>query len=138
VAITVVMVSILIPTLAWAQYSSPEPCRAASCSETRTFATHVLLAPGRPSCSGLALLSVTLTWAAPADSAYALSYELGESATSGSGYSYTNVGTGTSTSFGISSGNHYYVVRSVNQLWRGALSPEREVVGVLVLAASCP
>lgn len=132
--ITVVVVvfgSIAMPSLAWARY------RSAS-TETNTFATHVLLAPGRPSCSGLGVLSVTLSWSAPSDAAYVLSYELGKSGSSGGPYTYTNVGSGTSTTQGISSGDTYFVVRTVNQGWRGAISQERRVNGVLFLLASCP
>jgi len=130
-ATVVVVASLAMPAVAWARYR-------ASGFETNTFATHVLLAPGRPACSGLAILSVTLSWTAPTDTAYVSSYELGESATSGGTYSYTNVGLVTSKTMSISSGNHFYVVRTVNHAWRGSLSPEREVDGLLTLAATCP
>lgn len=130
-AALVVTASLVTPTLAWAKY------RGAGV-ETNTFATHVLLAPGRPSCSGLGVLSVTLSWSAPSDSAYALSYELGESGSSGGSYSYSNVGNVTSVSIGVSNGSHFYVVRTVNHNWRGIPSVERQVNGVLFLAANCP
>ncbi len=130
-ATAVVLASIVMPA-AWARYRT-------NGSETNTFDTHVLLAPGQPTCSGLGVLSVTLSWTAPTDSAYVTSYELGDSATSGSGYSYTNVGLVTSkTLLSISSGNHFYVVRTVNHSWRGSLSPERKVVGIVSLLATCP
>jgi hypothetical protein len=129
--VVVVMGSIAMPSLAWARYR-------ATGSETNTFGTHVLLAPGRPSCSGLGVLSVTLSWTAPSDSAFVLSYELGKSGSAGGPYSYNNVGTGTSTTQSISSGDWYFVVRTVNQTWRGTVSTERQVKGVLGLLATCP
>lgn len=130
VTVVVVLTAMVAPVWAWARST-------ASGTETNTFATHVFLAPGRPSCSGVGVLSVTLSWTAPSDSARVLSYEVGASTTSGGPYTYTNVGTGTSTTMSISSGNNYYVVRSVNHLWRGANSAERLVTGVLFLAATC-
>lgn len=130
-AAAVVVASIAMPSLAWARYRSTG-------SETNTFATHVLLAPGGPTCSGLGILSVTLSWTAPRDVAFVMSYELGKSTTSGGPYTYTNVGTGTSTSPAISVGNQYFVVRTVNNAWRGTASPERRVVGILALIATCP
>jgi hypothetical protein len=129
--VVVVVGSIAMPSLAWARYRSAG-------SETNTFATHVLLAPGRPSCSGLGILSVTLSWTAPSDAAFVLSYELGKSGSPGGPYTYTNVGTATSASPGISSGDQYFVVRTVNQAWRGSISPERRVNGLLFLVATCP
>lgn len=129
--VAVVLGSIAMPSLAWARYRSAG-------SETNTFATHVLLAPGRPSCTGLGVLSVTLSWTAPSDSAFVQSYELGKSGSSGGPYTYTNVGNLTSTTQSISSGDWYFVVRTVNQGWRGAISPQRRVDGVLFLLASCP
>jgi hypothetical protein len=130
ITMAVVVGSIAMPSLAWARYRSPS-------TETNTFATHVLLAPGRPGCTGLGVLSVTLSWTAPSDSALVLSYELGKSPTSGGPYSYSPV-SGTSTTQSISSGDWYFVVRTVNQAWRGANSAERQVNGVLFLVASCP
>lgn len=127
----IVAASLSVPTLAWARYG-------ATGAETNTFATHVLLAPSRPSCGGLGVLSVTLSWTAPADPTFVQSYELGVSGSSGGPYSYTNVGTGTSTSPSISNGDNYYVVRTVNHAWRGSASPERRVDGLLFLAATCP
>jgi hypothetical protein len=131
VAVLAVATSLITPTLAWARY------RAAG-SETNVFATHVLGTPGRPSCSGLGVLTVTLSWAAASNPSYVLSYELGQDSSSGGPYTYTNVGNVTSVSFGVSSGNHYYVVRAVNHNWHGSDSPERRVNGILFLAATCP
>ncbi len=130
-ATAVVVASIVMPAAAWARYRT-------NGSETNTFATHVLLAPGRPSCGGLGILSGTLSWTAPTDVAFATSFELGESATSGGAYTYTDVGLVTSKTLSISSGHHYYVVRTVNHQWSGAPSPERDVLGILGLAATCP
>lgn len=131
-ALATLVVSIAMPTLAWARYGSTG-------SETNTFATHVLLAPGRPSCSGLGVLSLTLSWTAPSDATpFVTSYELGKSNTSGSGYIYTDVGLVTSKAVTISSDHQYYVVRTVNHQWKGSISPERDVLGILFLAATCP
>ncbi|HEX3542579.1 MAG TPA: hypothetical protein VHT75_19280 [Acidimicrobiales bacterium] len=131
VTAAVVMAAVVAPVWAWARST-------ASGAETNTFATHVFLAPGQPVCSGLGIVTVTLTWSAPSDSAQVLGYELGVSTTSGGPYTYSNVGTGTSTNTGVSSGNNFFVVRSVNHLWRGPNSAERKVVSLLGLTASCP
>jgi hypothetical protein len=128
-AAAIVVGSLLMPTLAWARYRS-------SGAETNVFLTHVLAVPTRPSCSGLGVLSVTLNWT-NAD-AKALTYELGQSAGTGGPYSYADIGAGTSTSFSISSGAKFYVVRAVNHQWHGSPSIEREVDGILFLAATCP
>jgi hypothetical protein len=126
----IVVASLSVPSVAWARYR-------ATGSETNTFATHVLLTPGTPTCGGINLLSVPLSWSAPSDAAYVQSYELGTSSTSGSGYTYTPVA-GTSTTVAIPSlGTRYFVVRSVNHNWRSGISGERTVVGALVVA-TCP
>ncbi len=132
-AATVAVTSIVMPALAWARYGSTG-------SETNTFATHVLLAPGQPTCSGLGVLSVTLSWTAPADTTFFSGYDLGSSTTSGGPYTYTNVGLATSKAVSISAGDQYYVVRTEDlpHLWKGSNSPERHVVGVLFLLATCP
>lgn len=126
----IVVASLVMPTLAWAKY------RVAG-SETNVFATHVLVPPARPTCSGLGVLSVTLNWIAPSDSTYFTSYELGRSTTSGSGYVWTNMALATSANPVIQNGNQYFVVRTVNQLWRG-VSPEQRVNSVLNLVVTCP
>jgi hypothetical protein len=131
VATVVVAVGVLSPPWAWARFGTKG-------AETNTFATHVLGTPPASSCGGLGILSVTLSWTAPADAAYVLSYELGQSSTSGGPYSYTNVGNVLTKTLSISSGNTYFVVRTVNHNWVGSgVSPERHVVGILFLAATC-
>lgn len=132
-AAVVVVAGLLTPTWAWARYR-------ATGAETNTFATHVLLAPVSLSCSGLGVLSVTLTWGAASDAAYVTGYDVGESSSSGGPYLYTSTGAGTSTSMtmGISSGAHYYVIAAVNHLWMGSPSPQQRVTGILFLAATCP
>jgi len=127
-AVLVIVVSMMMPTLAWAKYR-------ASGSETNVFQTRVLGTPGRPACTGLGALSVTLTWTAASG---AVTYELGEDDNPGGPYTFDDVGTGLSETFGISSGDHYYVVRAVNHNWRGPISAERRVDGFLFLTASCP
>jgi len=125
--VLVVVASLVTPTVAWARFRSAG-------SETNAFATHVLGTPGRPGCSGLGVLTVTLSWAAASNPSYVLSYELGEDSSSGGPYSYSNVGNVTSVTMGISLGTHYYVVRAVNHNWRGPDSLERRVNGLVVVA----
>jgi hypothetical protein len=132
VAMAVVVASILTPTFAWAIY------RANGTAEANVFSTHVLLAPGRPTCSGLGILAVTLSWTPPSDASFVLSYELGKGTSSGGPYTYTNVGTATSNNPSISNGNQYFVVRTVNQQWRGTPSAERRVNSFLNLTVTCP
>jgi hypothetical protein len=130
-ATALVVASFCAPTWAWARYGT-------SATDTRVFATHVLGAPPTSSCGGLGILSVTLTWTGPADATYVLSYELGESLSTGGPYSYTNVGNVLTKTSSITSGNHYFVVRSVNHQWySSSTSPERHVVGVAFLLATC-
>lgn len=127
-----VLASASIPTYAWAKYRSPG-------AETNMFATHVLVAPGQPVCSGLGILSVTLTW--NVTDAKALTYDLGVSGTSGGPYTYSHLGSSNSTSPTIGNGHQYFVVRAVNHQWIGPDSPEQEVTGVVIivpLVATCP
>ena len=120
--------------MAWARYRT-------SGVETNIFYTHVLLPPVSLSCGGLGLLSVTLNWGAASDAASLTGYDLGQSGTTGGPYTYTSTGTGTTTTMTmtITSGNHFYVISAVHDLWIGAgHSPEQEVTGVLFVAATCP
>jgi hypothetical protein len=137
--IALIVASIPVATGAWAKYSASSPCGALSCSETNSFAAHVLLAPGQPTCSGLGVLSVTLTWTVT--DAKALTYDLGASSTSGGPYSYTNVGSGNTTHPSLSNGRQYFDVRAVNHSWTGPPSAEQQVTGVVIIvpvAATCP
>ena len=127
--LAVVIVSIAMPSLAWAHYGS-------SGSGSTAITTHVLLADAQPTCPSINVLTVTLSWTAPADASKVISYEVGKSSTSGSGYVYSSAGTGLSTSVVVVLGDFYFVIRSVNHLWRGPPSPERHVTALLV--ASCP
>jgi hypothetical protein len=131
-AIVVVGASILSPTLAWAKYRTTGV-------ETNVFATYILGTPPTSSCGALGVLSVTLQWTSPADVTKVLSYELGQSPTSGGGggYTYTDVGNVLTKTVAIGTGNTFFVVRTVNHLWRSGTSPERHVFGVLTLAATC-
>ncbi len=129
-AAVVVVAGILAPAAAWARYGSAG-------AETNTFATHVLLAPGEPSCGAISLFSVPLSWTAPTDASFVSSYDIGTATTSGGPYTYVNVGTARSTSVEAGLGNYYYVVRTEDHLWRGANSAERHVLGV-GLVATCP
>ena len=126
-AALVVTASLVTPTVAWAKY------RGAG-AETNTFATHVLLAPGRPTCAVLGILSIRLTWTAPSDSSFVDGYQLGVATSSGGTYSYTNVGLVLTTTVGIGLGDFWYVVRSMDSLWRGAVSLERKVNGLGIVA----
>ncbi|MEA2902421.1 MAG: hypothetical protein QOH36_2308 [Actinomycetota bacterium] len=128
VTAAVVLASLLMPTLAWAKYR-------ATGAETNTFATLTLGTPGTPACIGLGVLSVTLSWTAASG---ALRYDLGVDNSPGGPFTYSDIGSGTTETFGISSGTFYYVVRPANHNWQGPDSAPRKVVGVLVLAATCP
>lgn len=129
----VVLASILAtPMKAWAR-SGVEG------AETNIFATHILGAPPTSSCSGLAILSISLSWTAPSDASYVLGYEVGSSTSSGGPYSYgANLGNVFSTTVSILTGTTYLVVRSVNHNWFGSTtSPQRKAIGVLTLLATC-
>ncbi len=115
---------------------------------TSSVGAHGLLAPTL-SCGGVGVLSVTLSWTAPADTTQsdvygsgnlADGYELLRGSASGGPYSvrHTFAGLGT-TSYtdSITAGDWYYVVRSTKYSWKGAISNERHVHGVLFLLATC-
>jgi hypothetical protein len=115
---------------------------------TTAFGAHGLTAPTL-SCGGGGLLSITLNWTAPTDTTQsdvygtgflADGYELARGTVSGGPYSSVRatVGLGT-TSYNdsVSQGTFYYVVRSTKYQWRGAISNQRQVNGLLFLAATC-
>jgi hypothetical protein len=131
VAALVVAASLITPTLAWAKYR-------ASGSETNVFATRVFLAPGTPTCGGINLLQVTLSWTAPTDVAYIDSYEFGTGTSAGGPFSFADNAMATSKTISVPGlSTRYYVVRTTRDLWRGANSAPRQVVGLLALA-TCP
>jgi len=121
-----------MPTLAWANYR-------ASGAETNSFATHVLLTLGQPTCGLISLFNVTISWTAPSDSAYVTSYEIGMSTSSGGPYpTYPTTITGTSATVTAPTlGTRYFVVRSANHSWRGHDSTERAITSVGGVAV-CP
>jgi len=134
-AAVVAVVSALMPTSAWAVYSNRPT------AETNVFATHVMLAPTSLSCSGLGVLSVTLSWAAASDASLVTGYDLGQSSTTGGPYTYASTGTGTGTTLtmSISAGNHFYVITALHDQWVSSThSPEQEVTGILIAIAVCP
>jgi len=128
-AVVVVVTSILSPTWAWAHYNSTPT------AETNTFATHIMQTPAKPTCPGLAILSVTLSWTVT-DASEVTSYWLGESGSSGGTYTYTNEHLSTSATVGISLGLQYFKVYTMHDSWSGSPSPSVAVDGLLV-AATC-
>lgn len=132
-ASTVVLVSLVMPSLAWARYGSTG-------AETNIFATRVFVAPGEPSCGAINLLAVTFSWTAPSDAAFISSYDFGKGSASGGPYTYTNVPSGRSITTTVSGSGAYVVVRSVRDSWKGVDSAERHVtsVGGLGVIALCP
>jgi hypothetical protein len=131
-AALVVTASLVTPTLAWAKY------RAAA-SETNVFATHVLLAPGTPTCGVISLLTVTLSWTPPSDSAYVDTYEVGYGPSAvGPFANFISAGTNTFKIISIPGfSTRYYVVHTTNDSWTGANSGSRRVDSLVALA-SCP
>jgi hypothetical protein len=130
-AAVVVVVSVVMPTLAWGIY------RVAG-AETNTFATHVLVAPAKPTCSLISLLTLTINWTAPTDASFIDGYEWGVSASSTGPFTYTDVNMATSASVSVPSlGTRYFVVHTTNHSWLGADSVPRQVVGLTALA-TCP
>jgi hypothetical protein len=128
-AVGFVVASIAMPTLAWANYRT-------SGVETNTFGTHVLGTPGQPSCGLISLFNVTISWTAPADSAYVTTYEIGMSTSKGGTYpTYATTVTGTTAIVAAPTlGTRYFVVRSANHSWRGPDSTERAITSVLGVA----
>ncbi len=128
----VVVVSVLSPSWAWAKYRTTG-------AETNVFATYILGTPPTSSCGALGVLSVTLNWMPPADVTKVLSYEVGQSPTSGGGggYTYTDVGNVLTKTVAVGTGSTFFVVRTVNHFWRSGTSPERHVFGIVGLAATC-
>jgi hypothetical protein len=114
---------------------------------TTVVSAHQLLA-STLSCGGGGILQITLNWTAPADTTQpdvygsgfrAAGYELLRSSSSGGPYTVrATVALGT-TSYtdSISSGHWYYVVRTTKHSWKGPISNQRHVQGLLFLAASC-
>jgi hypothetical protein len=129
-AVVVVVASVLSPTWAWAShyYSSKG-------AETNTFTTHIMQTPAKPTCPGLAVLSVTLSWTVT-DAGEVTSYWLGESGSSGGTYTYTDEHASTSATVGISLGLQYFEVYTMHDLWSGSPSAPVAVDGLLV-AATC-
>lgn len=126
---------------AWATFK-------ATSTGTLSVSAHGMVTPAQPTCSGLGVLSVTLSWTAPSDAGtpdvygtgnLVAGYEVGKSTTSSTGpFTFVDNGTATSYSTSISSGDSWFVVRSYKRSWRSANSPARQVHGVLGLLATCP
>ena len=133
-------------TAAWATFKTTG-------TAATSVSAHGLVTPTQPNCSGLGVLSATLTWTAPSDASQpdvygsgflVDGYEVGHSLSSSGGFTFVN--NGTSTTFNaspyLSAGDTYFVVRSKNHSWRSANSPVRRVrltsVLGLGLLASCP
>jgi len=129
----VVVVSLVMPTLAWAKY------RAVGV-ETNTFLTHVMTTtsqrPGRPTCGSISVLSVPLSWSAPSDTTFVTGYEVSRSNSTGGPYTPYTVVTGTSTTVTALLFDQFYVVSAMNHQWRGLPSAERRV-DVFLAVASC-
>jgi hypothetical protein len=114
-------------------------------SASATVSAHQLGTPTL-SCGGLGILSVTLNWTAPADTTQAdvygtgnlaTGYELLRGTTSGGPYPTVVATTGTTHTDSLVAGTYYYVVRTTKQQWKGPLSNQRKVVGVLFLLTTC-
>jgi hypothetical protein len=146
VGILVLLVMIAVAGSASGAWASFRATRVGSTS----VSAHGLVTPSQPTCSGLGLATVRLTWAAPSDAgtadAYgtgnlADGYEVGKATVSSAG-PFTFVDNGTSTSFNVStllSGDTWFVVRTYKHSWRSVSSAVRQVhVAVVGLLASCP
>jgi hypothetical protein len=124
---------------AWATFTRAD-------SATTAVSAHQLVAPTL-SCGGVGVLQVTLNWTAPGDTAQtdiygsgflASGYELAKGSTPGGPYTTVVANqTGTSKTDSVTSGHSYYVVRTTKHLWKGPVSNERHVTGVLFLLATC-
>lgn len=133
-AVALVLVSIVMPAWAWGRYRSAG-------AETNVFSTRLLVVLAQPTCSGVGLLSVTLSWSQPSDVNVISGYEISKGPTGGPYTPFRSVAgkTTTTDTFSVSSGESYYVVSSVTSYqWQGSPSPERHVHGILGLAATCP
>jgi hypothetical protein len=144
-ALAVAMAVWLEPaTGAWATFR-------ATAARTTTVSAHGMATPAQPTCSGLGVLSVHLSWPATSDASQAdvygsgflaATYEVGRSATDGGPYTFVSVGTSTSYDPALSAGDTYFVVRTTKHSWHSVNSLQRKVAVVSVLfiglLASCP
>jgi len=142
------LVMTLVLTMGAVHTTSASASFTKTVAGTTTVGAHGLAAPTL-SCGGGGVLSITLNWTAPADTTQADvygtgfladGYELLRGSSSGGPYSvrhtFTGLGT-TSYTDSITSGDWYYVIRTTKYQWKGAISNERHVHGVLFLAATC-
>jgi hypothetical protein len=140
----VALALVLIPgtaTQAWATFK-------ASSGGTTAIAAHGMVTPSQPTCGGLGVASVRLSWTAPSDASQAdvygsgflaAGYQVGKSSSSSGPFTY--VDNGTATSYDASTllaGDTYFVVRTSKQSWHSASSPVRLVHVTLGLLTTCP
>ena len=122
---------------------------AASTAGSSAISAHGMVTPAQPTCSGLGIAFVQLSWPAPSDASQAdvygsgflaAGYEVGKSSSSNGPFTFVNNGTSTTYSTStLLAGDTYFVVRTTKHSWRSANSPVRKVhVIVLGLLASCP
>lgn len=123
---------------AWATFTKPT-------SGSLRISAHGLTAPTL-SCGTLGVLSVNLSWTAPADTSQpdvfgsgmlASGYEVLRGTTHGGPYTVVATPSGTTYSSSLSAGDYYYVVRTTKQSWKGPQSNEVHVHAVLALVATC-
>ena len=128
-------------TQAWATFKT-------STAATSTVSAHGIVTPSQPSCGGLGVASVRLSWPAPSDASQpdvygsgflVGGYEVGKSSSASGPFTYVDNGTSTSyTASTLLAGDTYFVIRSYKRSWRSSNSPARLVRVTLGLVTTCP
>ena len=140
-ALVLVVVFTAGASQAWATFKT-------SAAATSTVSAHGLVTPVQPSCGGLGVASVTLSWPAPSDASQldvfgsgflVGGYEVGKSSSASGPFTYVDNGTSTSyTASTLLAGDTYFVIRSYKRSWRSSNSPARLVHVTLGLVTTCP